>query len=99
FVGGLVGSLSIGFFANPAFFEGAFDAGIFYDGGASLLGEQALANLVTIIYSFVVTFLIIKALAVTVGVRVSDDDETTGLDAVEHGETAYHTGDVSMGRA
>ena len=37
FVGGLVGSLLIGFFANPAFFDGAFDEGIFYGGDASLL--------------------------------------------------------------
>jgi Amt family ammonium transporter len=99
FVGGLVGSLSIGFFANPDFFDGTFDEGIFYGGGASLLGEQALANVVTIIYSFIVTFAIMKVLAVTIGVRVADDEETTGLDAVEHGETAYHSGNVTMGRA
>ena len=48
FVGGLVGSLLIGFFANPTFFDGAFDEGIFYGGDASLLLEQALVNGVTI---------------------------------------------------
>ena len=41
FVGGLVGSLLIGFFANPDFFEGTFMEGIFYGGGVELLGEQA----------------------------------------------------------
>jgi Amt family ammonium transporter len=97
FVGGLVGSLTIGFFANPEFFGGEFKEGIFYGGGASLLGEQALANLVTIVYSFVVTFAIMKALAATIGIRVSDEEETMGLDASEHAETAYHS-DVTMGR-
>ena len=53
FVGGLVGSLLIGFFAEPAYFgtEGVVKAGVFHDGGWSLLGEQALANGVTIVYS------------------------------------------------
>jgi ammonium transporter, Amt family len=97
FVGGLVGSLTIGFFANPDFFAGSFDEGLFYGGGAGLLGEQALANLVTIVYSFVVTFGIMKVLAVTIGIRVSEEEETIGLDASEHAETAYHS-DVTMGR-
>ncbi|MGD9703820.1 MAG: ammonium transporter [Acidimicrobiia bacterium] len=97
FVGGLVGSLTIGFFANPEFFGGEFKEGIFYGGGAGLLGEQALANLVTIVYSFVVTFAIMKALAATIGIRVSDEEETIGLDASEHAETAYHS-DAIMGR-
>ena len=98
FVGGLVGSLTIGFFANPDFFGGEFKEGIFYGGGAGLLGEQALANGVTIVYSFVVTFVIMKVLAATIGIRVSDEEETMGLDASEHAETAYHS-DVTMGRA
>ena len=97
FVGGLVGSLTIGFFANPEFFGGEFKEGIFYGGGAGLLGEQALANVVTIVYSFVVTFAIMKVLAATIGIRVSDEEETMGLDASEHAETAYHS-DVTMGR-
>ncbi len=97
FVGGLVGSLTIGFFANPEFFGGEFKEGIFFGGGAGLLGEQALANGVTIAYSFVVTFAIMKVLAATIGIRVSDEEETMGLDASEHAETAYHS-DVTMGR-
>ena len=51
----------------------------------------------TIVYSFVVTFAIMKALAATIGIRVSDEEETMGLDASEHAETAYHS-DVTMGR-
>ena len=92
FVGGLVGSLLIGFFANPAFFDGAFDEGIFYGGGAKLLVEQLIANVAAIVWSFVVTYLIMIALKKTIGVRVSDEAEATGLDLSEHGETAYHSG-------
>ncbi len=92
FVGGLVGSLLIGFFANPTFFDGAFDEGIFYGGDASLLFEQALINGVTIAWSFPITLLLMFALKKTIGVRVSVEDEQIGLDLAEHSETAYHPG-------
>jgi ammonium transporter, Amt family len=90
FVGGLVGSLLIGFFANPEFFGGSFEEGIFYGGGAGLLLEQALANLGAIVWSFILTFGIMKLLQVSIGVRVSADDEAQGLDLSQHRETAYH---------
>ncbi|MDA2967053.1 MAG: ammonium transporter [Actinomycetota bacterium] len=90
FVGGLVGSLLIGFFANPEFFEGSFDEGIFYGGGAGLLIEQAIANGAAIVWSFVLTYGIMVVLKKTIGVRVSPETELTGLDLAEHGETAYH---------
>jgi Amt family ammonium transporter len=89
FVGGIVGSLLIGFFANPSFFEGAFEEGIFYGGDAGLLLEQALANGVAIVWSFALTWVIMMALKKTIGVRVSDEEESGGLDLSEHGETAY----------
>ena len=90
FVGGLVGSLTVGFFANPEFFEGTFKKGLFYDGGLGLLGEQALANLAAIVWSFCITFGIMVALKKTIGVRVSEQAEYDGLDFAEHAETAYH---------
>ena len=89
FVGGLVGSLLIGFFANPEFFGGDFDKGIFYGGGIGLLGEQALANLVTIVYSFLVTTGILLVLKRTMGLRAEVDDEVAGLDFAYHRESAY----------
>jgi ammonium transporter, Amt family len=99
FVGGLIGSLLIGFFADPEFFDGSFKEGLFYGGGASLLGEQLLANVVAIIWSFVLTLVIMKVLDATIGVRVSDEIETSGLDLAEHAETAYHAGPATMERA
>jgi Amt family ammonium transporter len=90
FVGGLVGSLTVGFFANPAFFEGAFDEGLFYGGGIGLLVEQIIANLAAIVWSFLITTGIMLALKKTIGVRVSEQVESDGLDFHEHAETAYH---------
>ncbi|MGK2948441.1 MAG: ammonium transporter [Acidimicrobiales bacterium] len=99
-VGGLVGSLLIGFFSQPDFFDNGVEAGLFHGGGADLLLEQALANGATMIYSFIVTFGIMLALKATIGVRVSDDVEASGLDLAEHAETAYHSGaSAGMDRA
>ena len=96
FVGGLVGSLLLGLFANPEFFSGGgellFLEGAFYGGGLQLLGEQALANGSAIVWSFVVTFGIMIALKKTIGVRVDEETEVVGLDLSEHRETAYHSG-------
>ena len=95
FVGGLVGSLLIGFFADPDFFAGVvapFREGLFYGGNLRLLGEQALANGVAIVWSFTLTFGIMILLKKTIGVRVEAEAEATGLDLALHGETAYHSG-------
>jgi Amt family ammonium transporter len=99
FVGGLVGSLAVGLFSQPEFFGTDVMAGLFHGGGLDLLLEQALANGVTIVYSFVVTGAIMLALKATIGVRVAPDTEAVGLDVAEHGETAYNTADTSMERA
>jgi Amt family ammonium transporter len=90
FTGGLVGSLAIGFFANPAFFGLSFKEGLFYGGGLNLLGEQLLANVAAIVWSFCLTLGIMVVLKRTMGVRVSEETETLGLDFAEHAETAYH---------
>ncbi len=90
FVGGVVGSLLIGFFANPEFFGGEFEEGLFFGGDAGLLIEQALANGVAIVWSFILTFVIMVALKRTIGVRADENDERTGLDLALHSENAYH---------
>ncbi len=91
FVAGLIGSLLIGVFADPEAFGGSFAAGLAYGGEASLLAEQAIANGATIVYSFVVTTLIMLALKATIGVRVADSHETEGLDVSQHAEPAYES--------
>ena len=92
FVGGLVGSLLIGVFADPEFFAGTFDGGLLFGGDASLLLEQAIANGAAIVWSFILTGAIMLALKRTIGVRVDDEQEYAGLDLAQHGETAYHSG-------
>lgn len=94
FMGGLVGSLLIGFFADPEFFGLDFMAGIFHGGSAKLLGEQALANGAAIVWSFAMTYAIMQVLKRTIGIRVDAEAEATGLDLALHGETAYHGGSL-----
>ena len=90
FVGGLVGSVLIGFFASPEFFGGDFMAGLFYGGGAKLLFEQILANVAAMAWSFPITLGIMYALKASIGVRVDEETEVAGLDSALHAETAYH---------
>lgn len=89
FVGGLVGSVLIGFFANPEYFGADHLAGLFYGGGVTLLLEQILANAAAIAYCGVMTAIILYVLKVTIGIRVEEHAETTGIDHVEHAESAY----------
>jgi Amt family ammonium transporter len=86
-VGGLFGSLAIGFLGTAA--APSAVNGLFYGGGASQLGKQALANLVVGVYSFTVAFILGKVIDKTIGFRLPEDDEVTGIDQVEHAETAY----------
>jgi Amt family ammonium transporter len=90
FGGGLVGSLLIGLFSNPEFFGAEFMAGLFYGGDTTLLIEQAIANGVAIVWSFILTFVIMKVLDATIGVRAEEQAELTGLDLALHSESAYH---------
>jgi Amt family ammonium transporter len=90
FVGGLIGSLLIGLFADSAYFGTETMDGLFLGGGLSLLGEQVLANAVTIVYSASVTALILVVLKATIGIRVPVEDEIAGLDLPQHAESAYH---------
>lgn len=85
-VSGLWGTLAIGLVASGAI-NG--DAGLFYGGGITLLGVQAAAAGITIAYSAVVTLIIALAIKYTLGLRVSEDVEVSGIDLAEHGETAY----------
>ena len=84
-VGGAWGAIATGLFAAAAY--GGVD-GLFY-GNADQLVKQLIAIVVTIAYSGGVTFLILKVLDMTMGLRVKEEDELAGLDVSEHGERAY----------
>lgn len=90
-VGGLVGGILIGFVADSAV-SGAPDKardGLFVGGGFGLLGDQLVANITVLAYSFVVTFVIAKVIDATIGLRVDEESEDIGLDRSEHVEAAY----------
>jgi Amt family ammonium transporter len=89
-VGGIVGSLLLGFFADAAINPAGAD-GVFQGGGFGLFGEQVLAVVATMVWSFVVTFAIVFVLSKVLpgGIRVSEEDEETGLDLSQHSETGY----------
>jgi Amt family ammonium transporter len=97
-VGGIVGTLLIGLFADPievsGFANGA-RAGLFYGGGVQQLLDQAAGAGIILVYSFVVSFVLAKVVSATVGLRVSVEDEITGVDQTEHAETAYDWGGLS----
>lgn len=82
---GTWGALAVGLFAAPEVNEAA---GLFY-GNPAQLGIQALTVAVTIIFVFSVTFVLVKILDATMGLRVSGPEEEVGLDLSEHGERAY----------
>jgi Amt family ammonium transporter len=87
-VGGITGSLLLGFFADTAINAAGHD-GVFAGGGAELLGNQAVAVLATLVFSFVLTFAIAKGIDMTMGLRVDEAAENEGLDLSQHAETAY----------
>lgn len=80
-VGGLIGTLYLGFFAR--------DTGLFMGGDASQLIVQAIAAFAVLGYSFVVAFVIGFAIEKTIGFRVKNEDEIAGIDTVVHGEAGY----------
>ena len=94
-VGGLVGTLIIGFIASAAA-PAAVD-GLFYGGGFDQLWRQAVAAGAVMIYSFVLTYVIGKVIDKVIGFRVSSDDETQGIDLAEHAETAYDFSTIAGG--
>ncbi|MGW4805361.1 ammonium transporter [Kitasatospora sp. NPDC004272] len=86
-VGGIVGSLLIGFFATGH--VGQTASGLFYGGGLGQLGKQALGVVVVLVYSFVLSWLLGQAIQKTIGFRVAEDVEVSGIDQAEHAESAY----------
>src|SRR5947209_2822319 len=90
FVGGVVGVLLIGFLATEVMTGGA--QGLFYGGGFTQLGKQALGALVVALYAFTVSFVLAKVIDRVMGFRLSPEDETTGVDLTQHAETAYDEG-------
>ncbi len=86
-VGGTIGAIMTGIFADPAVNEAG--RGLLY-GNPGLVWTQTAASLITFAYSAVVTFVIFMIIKYTVGLRVDEEDEVIGLDESQHGEKAYN---------
>jgi Amt family ammonium transporter len=97
-VGGIVGTVLIGFFGTTSVNAAGAD-GLFYGGGFGQLGKQAVAALAVFAYSFVLTFIIAFAIKKTIGFRTSEEAEISGVDESEHAETAYEFGSFGGSRA
>lgn len=93
-VGGLLGALLLGLFADSSVNELGFD-GLFIGGGAGLLVDQIIASGATLVYSFVASFVLAKIIDATIGLRVTPEQELEGLDRSQHAETAYIFNDIA----
>ncbi|MGO4691048.1 ammonium transporter [Glaciibacter sp. 2TAF33] len=80
-VGGVIGTLYLGFFA--------IDTGLFTGGGFGQLAVQAIAAFSVLVYSFVIAFVLGFVIEKTIGFRIKSEDELAGIDTVVHGEEGY----------
>ena len=95
-IGGAFGALAVGLFATTLMTRTAgiadAPAGLVFGGGLGQLGKQALSLAAAAGYSFVVSFVILKLVDRTIGLRVTADEEEIGLDLSQHGERGYIMG-------
>ncbi|ROT32722.1 ammonium transporter [Micromonospora sp. HM5-17] len=94
FVGGWIGSLWLGLFATSSVNSAITDAigasdGLFYGGGATQLGRQALAGLIVTVWSFAIAWVLAFVIEKSIGFRVSKEAEVDGIDIAEHAESGY----------
>lgn len=82
-VNGLFGTIAVGLFAS--------ESGLFFGGGTSQLITQTLGVLTIGAFSFIITFVVMKIMKKTIGVRVAMEEERAGIDAVSFGVEAYST--------
>lgn len=81
-VSGALGTVMVGLFAK--------EGGLFFGGGTELLFTQLIGVVVVFIWAFSLGFLLFKMIKITIGVRVSKEEEEKGLDITEHGEEIYN---------
>ncbi|GAA4345181.1 ammonium transporter [Angustibacter luteus] len=94
-VGGLVGTLLVGFLATDVAPAGV--NGLFYGGGVDQLWRQAVGAGAVLVYSFVLAYIIGTIIDKTMGFRLDEESESMGIDSVVHAETAYDLTPVGGG--
>lgn len=90
-IAGIWGTLSTGLFATPELAKqvNVGGAGLFYGGGLHQLGIQALGVFGAFAFVLVLSFIILGILKITMGLRVTEEEEIIGLDLSEHGNYGY----------
>jgi Amt family ammonium transporter len=88
---GLFGTLCVGLFAREDV-EGFWKQGLFYGGGTDQLVAQAIGVGAILVWASVTAWILFKAINLTVGLRVSEEEELAGLDVLEHGSAGYGEG-------
>ena len=88
-VGGIVGTVMIGFVG--------VDVGLFNGGGTEQLVKQVVGAGAVLAYSFIATLIIGKLIDLTIGFRITHDQEIAGIDLAVHAERAYELSDNSQG--
>lgn len=86
-VGGIWGALATGIFASAAINSAGVDGLIYGNSGPLIIQLEAIVAV--LVYSIVMTVIILKVLDATMGLRVKDEHEVEGLDVSQHGEKAY----------
>jgi Amt family ammonium transporter len=94
-VGGIVGALLTGVFASTVINSSGADGLV--HGNPALLVNQLIAVAATIAFTFIMSFIILKVIDAVMGLRMSEEDEVTGMDLSLHNETGYALGGFSGG--
>ncbi len=92
---GIWGTVAVGLFATstaPGFALAGIEEGLFYGGGISQLGKQIAGMLITAVWTVVTIFIAFYIIKITVGLRVSEEEEIMGLDSTEHGLPSAYAG-------
>ena len=80
-INGLFGTLAVGFFA--------LEGGLFFGGGTDLFITQLVGVLTIALFSFSITFILMKVLKSLVGIRITSEEEEAGIDTVSFGVKSY----------
>ena len=80
-INGLFGTLAVGFFAT--------DGGLFFGGGADLFITQLIGVLTIALFSFSITFILMRVLKSLIGIRITSEEEEAGIDSVSFGVKSY----------
>ena len=89
-IGGIIGGICVGFFATDQVTGNPNQCGVYYCNtwiGGWQLEKQIVGILYSIAWSGIVSFILLKSIDMTIGLRVSEEEEEAGLDASLHGET------------